>query len=110
MVVKCNKGLLIIIIIISLNLLWPLVEHLACAGELMGVGRLSSQSGGIGWTSGGLLSGGGLGHLIGQTGAAGAGHGRRPTAGRQRSHICFYFLYSYRNCIEIEDVIVKQLK
>lgn len=45
----------------------------------MGVGRLSSQRGGVGRPRDRLLSGGGFGHLVGQTGAAGAGHGRGAT-------------------------------
>lgn len=45
------------------------------------MGGLSTQCGGVGRPRGRLLPGGGFGHLIGQTGAAGAGHGRRATAG-----------------------------
>lgn len=50
----------------------------------MGVGRLSSQRGGVGRPCGRLLSGGGFGHLVGQTGAAGAGHGRRAAGGTEK--------------------------
>lgn len=50
----------------------------------MGVGRLSSQRGGVRRPRGRLLSGGGFGHLVGQTGAAGAGHGRRATGGTEK--------------------------
>lgn len=60
-------------------LLWTLVKHFASAGELVGVGCLSSQGRGVGRPCGRLLPGGGLGNVIGQTGAAGAGHRRRPT-------------------------------
>lgn len=45
------------------------------------MGGLSTQCGGVGRPCGRLLSGGRFRHLIGQTGAAGAGHGRRATAG-----------------------------
>lgn len=67
-----------------LYLLRSLVKHLASAGELVGVGCLSSQCRGVRRPCGRLLSGGGLGHLVGQTGAAGARHGRRATEGTEK--------------------------
>lgn len=67
-----------------LYLLRSLVKHLASAGELVGVGCLSSQCRGVRWPCGRLLSGGGLGYLVGQTGAAGARHGRRATEGTEK--------------------------
>lgn len=61
----------------------PLVEHLARAGELVGVGGLSAQRWGVGGSRGGLFSSAcrGFGHLVGQTGAAGTRHGGRTTGG-----------------------------
>lgn len=69
---------------VCLYLLRSLVKHLASAGELVGVRRLSSQCGGVGRPCGRLLSGGRFGYLVGQTGAAGAGHWRRPTGGTEK--------------------------
>lgn len=69
---------------VFLYLLRSLVKHLASAGELVWVGCLPSQCGGVGRPCGRLLSGGGFGHLISQTGAAGAGHGRRPAEGTEK--------------------------
>lgn len=47
------------------------------------MGRLSPQRGGVGRSRGRLLSGRGFGHLVGQTGAAGAGHGWRAAGGTE---------------------------
>jgi len=65
---------------VSAYLFGPLVEHLACAGELVRVRSLPPRRGGGGGPGSGLLPGGGLGHLVGETGAAGVGHGGGATA------------------------------
>lgn len=47
------------------------------------MGRLSSKCGSVRGPCGSLISGRGLGNLIGQTWTAGAGHGRGATKGKQ---------------------------
>lgn len=50
---------------VFLYLLGSLVEHLAGAGELVGVGGLPPQRGGVGRPGGRLLSGWRFGDLVG---------------------------------------------
>lgn len=64
-------------------LLRALVKHLASAWKLVRVRRLSSQGGGVRRPCSRLLSGGRFGHVVGQAGAAGAGHGRRAAGGTE---------------------------
>lgn len=61
------------------HLLRTLVKHFPSAWKLVRVRRLSSQCGCVGGPRGGLLSVGGFGDVVGQAGAAGAGHGWRAT-------------------------------
>lgn len=88
---------------IFLYLLGSLVKHFASASKLVWVGRLSSQRWGVRRSCGRLLPGGGFGNVVGQTGAAGAGHWWRTTEVKEKrtrglrgqftnAHFtCFYF-------------------
>lgn len=68
-------------------LLGALVEHLAGARELVRVRRLPPQGGGVRRPRAGRLPGGRFGHVVGQAGTAGAGHGRGAAGGADKSKV-----------------------